>query len=179
MPFLTLTRCAVQIAMGVADEKLQPQLPAGLPTELLALTAACCDFDPEMRPSFAVLVPELEAAVETLKVRGSAASLTKITPARAPWACCQHCLWPSGPRGRCSSCPPPITAGRCTSSSCKWYYGPTHVHEWYSCVLGIRAGQCWQQLGAHLQVVWFVPTGTWHASNQQRQPRHVHSPGTS
>jgi hypothetical protein len=55
--------------MGVADEKLQPLLPGQLPTELLVLCHACCDFDPDMRPSFATLVEELEGAVATLQVR--------------------------------------------------------------------------------------------------------------
>jgi hypothetical protein len=57
-----------QIAMGVADEKLQPLLPGQLPTELLVLCHACCDFDPDMRPGFATLVEELEGAVATLQV---------------------------------------------------------------------------------------------------------------
>lgn len=55
--------------MGVADEKLQPLLPGQLPTELLVLCHACCDFDPDMRPGFATLVEELEGAVATLQVR--------------------------------------------------------------------------------------------------------------
>jgi hypothetical protein len=58
----------VKIAMGVADEKLQPLVPGQLPTELLVLTHACCDFDPDMRPSFATLVEELEGAVASLQV---------------------------------------------------------------------------------------------------------------
>lgn len=62
---------APQIAMAVADEKLAPLLPAdgGLPAGLLAAASLCCDFDPEMRPSFATLVPELEDAVAELKAR--------------------------------------------------------------------------------------------------------------
>lgn len=55
--------------MGIADEKLQPLLPSDAPTDLLVLARICCDYDPEMRPSFGEMVPQLEAAVAQMKVR--------------------------------------------------------------------------------------------------------------
>jgi hypothetical protein len=56
--------------MAIADEKLAPVLPdAGLPAGLFVAATACCDFDPQMRPEFATLVPELEEAVQQLQVR--------------------------------------------------------------------------------------------------------------
>jgi hypothetical protein len=53
--------------MAVADEQLQPVLPASLPASLLVLCHACCDFDPEMRPSFKTVVDELSAAIDEIK----------------------------------------------------------------------------------------------------------------
>eukprot|EP00878_Enallax_costatus_P045222 GHUV01054256.1.p1 GENE.GHUV01054256.1~~GHUV01054256.1.p1 ORF type:complete len:144 (-),score=28.26 GHUV01054256.1:13-444(-) len=63
----------LQIAMGVADEKLQPLLPSDAPTDLVVLARICCDYDPDMRPSFGEVVPQLEATVAELRVgeRGS------------------------------------------------------------------------------------------------------------
>jgi len=56
-----------QIAMAVADEQLQPVLPASLPASLLVVCHACCDFDPGMRPSFMMVVEELTAAIQEIK----------------------------------------------------------------------------------------------------------------
>lgn len=74
IPYQHTFMTPVQIAMGVADEKLQPLLPGQLPTELLVLCHACCDFDPDMRPGFATLVEELEGAVATLQKDAEAAA---------------------------------------------------------------------------------------------------------
>lgn len=73
VPYQHTFMTPVQIAMGVADEKLQPLLPADLPAGLLVLAHACCDYDPDMRPAFATVVPELEAAVEALRRDAAAA----------------------------------------------------------------------------------------------------------
>jgi hypothetical protein len=70
--------------MGVADEKLQPMLPNNLPAALLVLAHACCDFDPEMRPPFSELVPELEQAVQQLQVRSCSYAPVHV--------CCWHLL---------------------------------------------------------------------------------------
>jgi hypothetical protein len=53
--------------MAVADEQLQPVLPASLPASLLVVCHACCDFDPQMRPSFITVVEELSAAIHEIK----------------------------------------------------------------------------------------------------------------
>ncbi|KIY92131.1 hypothetical protein MNEG_15831 [Monoraphidium neglectum] len=60
--------------MAVADEQLQPVLPASLPASLLVLCHACCDFDPEMRPSFKTVVEELSAAIDEIKAAEAAAA---------------------------------------------------------------------------------------------------------
>ena len=54
--------------MGVAEEKLQPALPAHLPADLVAIATWCVDFDPALRPNFSDIVEELEKAVEQLQV---------------------------------------------------------------------------------------------------------------
>lgn len=58
-----------QIAMGVADEKLQPAVPGHLPADLVAIATWCCDFDPAMRPTFADIALELDKVVQQLQVR--------------------------------------------------------------------------------------------------------------
>lgn len=60
----------LQIAMGVSEEKLQPLVTGNLPTDLLVLCHACCDFDPDMRPGFATIVEELEKVLGQMKVSG-------------------------------------------------------------------------------------------------------------
>ena len=59
--------------MAIADESLQPVLPASLPASLLVVAHACCDFDPEMRPSFKIVVEELSAAIDEIKAAVSRA----------------------------------------------------------------------------------------------------------
>eukprot|EP00878_Enallax_costatus_P039869 GHUV01045797.1.p1 GENE.GHUV01045797.1~~GHUV01045797.1.p1 ORF type:complete len:441 (+),score=116.28 GHUV01045797.1:347-1669(+) len=73
IPYQHTFMTPVQIAMGVADEKLQPLLPSDAPTDLVVLARICCDYDPDMRPSFGEVVPQLEATVAELRVgeRGS------------------------------------------------------------------------------------------------------------
>lgn len=58
----------LQIAIGVSDEKLQPLLPSDAPTDLAVLVRLCCDYDPEMRPTFSNMVPQLEATIDQMKV---------------------------------------------------------------------------------------------------------------
>lgn len=53
--------------MAVADETLQPVLPSSLPASLLALTHACCDYDPCLRPPFSVVCEELAGAIEEIR----------------------------------------------------------------------------------------------------------------
>lgn len=53
--------------MAVADETLQPLLPASLPPSLLVICHACCDFDPAMRPDFSVVVEMLTSAIKEVK----------------------------------------------------------------------------------------------------------------
>lgn len=53
--------------MAVADEQLQPVLPASLPASLLVVAHACCDFDPDMRPAFKTVVEELSSAIEEIR----------------------------------------------------------------------------------------------------------------
>ncbi|GBF89363.1 hypothetical protein Rsub_01935 [Raphidocelis subcapitata] len=74
IPYVHTYLTPVQIAMAVADETLQPVLPSSLPASLLALAHACCDFDPGMRPSFAVVCEELAAAIEEVKAADAAAA---------------------------------------------------------------------------------------------------------
>ena len=57
-----LTSCDVlQIALGVADGKLRPQLPEsdGYPTGLVDLICRTWDAEPSSRPSFAAITSEL------------------------------------------------------------------------------------------------------------------------
>jgi hypothetical protein len=46
---------------------LQPTFPASLPASLAAVGHACCDFDPEMRPEFSMVVEELSAALNEMR----------------------------------------------------------------------------------------------------------------
>jgi serine/threonine protein kinase len=58
----------VQIALGVADEKLRPWIPATmLPPGVSVLAGALCDFDPGMRPDWPFVLAELEVAVAELR----------------------------------------------------------------------------------------------------------------
>ncbi|KAI8468190.1 MAG: kinase-like protein [Monoraphidium minutum] len=74
IPYAHTYMTPVQIAMAVADEQLQPVLPASLPASLLVVAHACCDFDPEMRPPFSMVVEELSAAVDEIKAAEAAAA---------------------------------------------------------------------------------------------------------
>lgn len=80
--------------MGVADEKLQPLLPSDAPTDLLVLARICCDYDPDMRPSFGELVPQLEAAVAEMRVSAWSLAVqwcflasTDAVPSAYAWTC--------------------------------------------------------------------------------------------
>ena len=66
----------VQIAMGVADEKLRPWVPASaLPPAVALLVGALCDYDPGMRPDWPFVLSELGAAVDELRAaRGQRAA---------------------------------------------------------------------------------------------------------
>jgi hypothetical protein len=59
----------LQIAVGVAEEKLQPALPSNLPADLLVIATMCCDFDPGLRPSFDLIAEELHKVVQQMQVR--------------------------------------------------------------------------------------------------------------
>eukprot|EP00877_Chromochloris_zofingiensis_P011552 jgi/Chrzof1/6650/Cz19g04100.t1 len=67
IPYQHTYMTPVQVAMGVADEKLQPWLPANVPASLLALAHACFDYNPDMRPPFSLIVPQLMEAIQELK----------------------------------------------------------------------------------------------------------------
>jgi hypothetical protein len=58
----------LQIALGVAEEKLQPSLPPNIPDDLMVIATACCSFDPDFRPSFSDITPVLEKVVQDLQV---------------------------------------------------------------------------------------------------------------
>jgi hypothetical protein len=77
-----------QIAMGVADEKMKPWLPARLHPGLLAAATACCDYDPQLRPSAATVVSELHAALDELRQQ---------VRVRVPWCG----AWGAWGAGRC------------------------------------------------------------------------------
>jgi hypothetical protein len=64
-----LTPLCLQIAVGVAEEKLQPALPSNLPADLLVIATMCCDFDPGLRPSFDLIADELHKVVQQMQVR--------------------------------------------------------------------------------------------------------------
>lgn len=74
VPYQHTFMTPVQIAMGVADEKLQPAVPGHLPADLVAIATWCCDFDPAMRPSFADITLELDKVVQQLQKDSAAAS---------------------------------------------------------------------------------------------------------
>ena len=75
----------VQIAIGVSEGALFPQLPADLPEPLADLLLVCFSPDPAERPPFGLLVTQLAAILE------SEERAAKSTPARdwlasRPWA---------------------------------------------------------------------------------------------
>eukprot|EP00955_Chlamydomonas_euryale_P044911 353000-Chlamydomonas_euryale.AAC.15 len=55
----------VQVALAVAEERLSPTLPDDLPTDLQVLGRMACQFDPEARPSFEMIVTEMAPAVRS------------------------------------------------------------------------------------------------------------------
>lgn len=59
----------MQIAEGAAYHDLRPQLPGGLPGGLAPLLEACWDPEPEARPVFCQVVPELKAILANLPAR--------------------------------------------------------------------------------------------------------------
>lgn len=74
VPYQHTFMTPVQIAMGVADEKLQPALPSSdLLPDLVAIATLCCDFDPAMRPDFVMVAAELEKVVKRMQSDAAAA----------------------------------------------------------------------------------------------------------
>jgi hypothetical protein len=69
-PYADTYMTPVQIAMAVADEQLAPWVPDSAPAGVQALVAACCDFDPEMRPGFELVVAELGGVIQEIKQVG-------------------------------------------------------------------------------------------------------------
>lgn len=84
---------SLQIAVGVAEEKLQPALPSNLPADLLVVATMCCDFDPGLRPSFDLIAEELHKVVQQMQV---CAFLGRVWDTK-PWLwCCSvtQCIRP-------------------------------------------------------------------------------------
>ncbi|KAG1665924.1 hypothetical protein FOA52_004513 [Chlamydomonas sp. UWO 241] len=66
----------VQVALAVAEERLAPSMPDDLPTDLQVIGRLACQFDPESRPSFEMIISELAPAVDAeLRAGASGATL--------------------------------------------------------------------------------------------------------
>lgn len=75
-PYDGLYLTPVQIALGVADGKLDPteMLSPTVNATVAALAAMCVDPHPEMRPAFSMIVAELEVAIEEVAREQAAAA---------------------------------------------------------------------------------------------------------
>jgi hypothetical protein len=76
MPYADTYLQPVQVAMGVADESLQPSFGCarGVPDDVLVLGHAALSFDPDLRPDFGTVVAEMGAALEgMMRQQGAAA----------------------------------------------------------------------------------------------------------
>ena len=95
--YATLT--AAQIISKVANEGLRPPVPKACPWA--AVMQACWRQDPEQRPPFSEILPELQRIEQTLRPGGGA-----TPPMEVPWAAGASPGPPSGGVGsgaRCSS----------------------------------------------------------------------------
>jgi hypothetical protein len=66
----------VQVAMGVAEESLQPSFGSarGVPDDVLVLGHAALSFDPDLRPDFGTVVSEMGAALDAMRQTDAAAA---------------------------------------------------------------------------------------------------------
>lgn len=64
LPYWHTYLSPVQVALAVAEEQLQPHLPESLPTDLQVIGRMACQFDPNARPSFEIVVEQLAPMVE-------------------------------------------------------------------------------------------------------------------
>ena len=86
-PYATLYTTPVQIALQVGEGALRPAIPPSCPPGLDRMLDQIFQPDPLERPSFGLIVPQLEAAVAAQEARQAAAAVQaeSVTSAFSGW----------------------------------------------------------------------------------------------